>query len=374
MRFPRCRIQVILVTSYHGCTNVHLLTQLPGFRQRYASASEVHAATQAHRPDAPVRIALLSNPMAQTNWRSVGHDRLVKVMPDPLLCVSTPSLLDIEWGLDHLLLQKHANVLVINGGDGTIHHTLNALFALLDRQKEEFGITIPVPRLLLVNGGGMNMLARVFRTRGHPIKTLRTFIKRAGGRPLGRLKSIHVPLLKLSQDDAIRYGFIFGSELVHNALALYERFGRGYRGLTRFFSELGRAYVLRNEMWEKFGHLIHPPESPLSIDGSHASLYGAFVASTVPMTLALGGVRTFTNHPPPGRLNAVHVTARDPLGIISTIPFLMMGIQGPGYRLSSDVKHASMSGAYTLDGELFSPPDGTFDVSLAHRSIEGVIL
>ena len=354
--------------------DVHLLSKLPGFSPRYATEKEVCAAVRAHRPSAPIRVALISNPMAQTNWRSVGHDRLVKHMPDPLLCVSTPAPSDIEWGLDHLLLQMHANVLVINGGDGTIHHTLNAMFNLLKEQHRKFGVSVPTPRLLFVNGGGMNMLARVFKTRGHPERTMRRFLRHADQKVLGQLKTINVPLVKVSSKQDVRHGFIFGSELVHNALALYERFGRGYRGLTRFFTELSKGYLLRNEMWDKFGHLIHPPTTPLEVNGRVHENYGAFVASTVPMTLALGGVRTFTQHPPRGRLNTVNVSARDPRSIITTIPFLMMGSRGPGFHISTDVTSARLSGSYTLDGELFSHEGQNIKISLSEWEIEGVVL
>ncbi len=335
---------------------------------------EVYGAAKAHRANAPVRAALLSNPMAQTNWRSVGHDRLVKLMPNPLLCVSTPAPSDIAWGLDHLLLQKHANVLIINGGDGTIHHTLNAMFTLLDEQLWKYGVVVPPPRLLFMNGGGMNMLARVFKTRGHPVRTLRSFLRQSEGTIIGDLKTLNVPLLKVRETEQERLGFIFGSELVHNALALYERFGRGYRGLTRFFTELGKGYLLRNEMWDKFGHLIKAPQSPLRLNGSVRAPYGAFVASTVPMTLALGSVRTFTEHPPRGRLNTVEVLARDPTSIISTIPFLMMGMRGPGFNFSTSVHSAQLSGSYTLDGELFTHTSGEIELSLSEREIEGVVL
>ena len=356
-----------------GSRTVHLLNKLPGFDRRYATENEVHAAARFHRASAPIRVALLSNPMAQTNWRSVGHERLLKHMPDPHLCVSTPSPVDIEWSLDYLLLQKHANVLVINGGDGTIHHTLNALFSLLDEQRRRFDVSVPPPRLLFVNGGGMNMLARVFKTRGHP-GTLRRFLKLSSGRTLGQLNTLNVPLLKASHENGARYGFIFGSELVHNALELYERFGRGYRGLTRFFTELGKGYVMRNEMWHTFGHLIEPPRSQLEVNGRIHDMYGAFVASTVPMTLALGSVRTFTKHPPRGRLNTVTVSAREPTSIISTIPFLMLGSRGPGFQFSTDVTSARLSGSYTLDGELFSHERQYVSISLSEWEIEGVVL
>jgi hypothetical protein len=127
-------------------------------------------------------------------------------------------------------------------------------------------------------------------------------------------------------------------------------------------------------MWEQFGHLITPPKEPLEINGISQEQYGAFVVSTVPMTLALGAVRTFKDHPPRGRMNSIAVHARDPLGIIATIPFLMGGARGPGFSYPKNVQTSRLNGPYTLDGELFSSARGELEISLSGREIEGVIL
>ena len=68
--------------------------------------------------------------------------------------------------------------------------------------------------------------------------TLRRFLEKAQGAVVADLPSLTVEVLEIregSGSEAVyRYGFIFGSELVLNALTMYERFGRGYRGLARF--------------------------------------------------------------------------------------------------------------------------------------------
>jgi hypothetical protein len=179
--------------------------------------------------------------------------------------------------------------------------------------------------------------------------------------------------LKVKEAHEERLGFIFGSELVHNALSLYERFGRGYRGLSRFFGALATGYLTRNETWERFGHLIEAPDSALEIDGLRREGYGALVATTVPMTLAQGLVRTLTEHPPRGRMNVIEVQARSPVSIIATIPFLLAGSRGPGFEYNTEARKICLNGPYTLDGELFGREPGPLEISVSGREIEGIL-
>ena len=112
-------------------------------------------------PNARIRPGLLSNPLARTNWQSVGHDRLLELLPDRSASRETPNVHALEPALGELLFEHGVNVLVLNGGDGTIHQTLNAAIRVVDRASEATGLKVPLPLFLFVNGGGMNMLARV---------------------------------------------------------------------------------------------------------------------------------------------------------------------------------------------------------------------
>jgi len=120
---------------------------------------------------------------------------------------------------------------------------------------------VPLPLFLFVNGGGMNMLARVFGSRGHPVRTLRKFLERARGSRFGSLPKRGVPLLAVRErpDAPLRYGYIFGSELVFNALTMYERFGQGYPGLMPFPHEVAAGYPPRTESWNRYGPLLDAP-------------------------------------------------------------------------------------------------------------------
>lgn len=299
-------------------------------------------------PNARVKPGLLSNPLAKTNWRTVGHRRLRALLPDTEAAIETPSIGALEGALEELLLARAVNVLVLNGGDGTIHHTLNAAIRVTDRHH------IPMPLFLFVNGGGMNMLARVFGTRGHPVRTMEKFLWHIRGARFGSVPKRGVPLLAAREPNgALRHGTIFGSELVFNALTMYERFGQGYPGLARFLFEVAAGYALRTEMWNRFGHLLDAPKTPLTIGHETFARYASVVATTVPLQLVKGAIATIRTMASPGGMNVVGVLPTDKGQVIKLIAPLGIGAPATGLVYRRDVPRVVVHGAYTLDGERF---------------------
>ncbi len=330
------------------------------------SVAEADAYVRGLRGSAKLRLGLLSNPMARTNWRSVGHAQLSPLLPDRQSCLETPSVDALVPALNYLLFQRTINLLVVNGGDGTIHHTLNAAVTATRNASAACGRPVPLPTFLFVNGGGMNMLARVFETRGHPVRTLRRFLKHTRGRRVGTLSTRAVPLLSVTEDSGKqRLGYIFGSELVFNALTMYERFGQGYLGLGRFLWAVGAGYTFRTELWNRSGHLLDAPETPLMVDETTFPRYTSLVATTVPLQLAKGVVGTFHRGARPGAFNAVAVLPTDKGEVIRTIPTLMRGAEGEGLVYHRDAVEARLHGAYTLDGERFAQGDSQTPLRVA---------
>jgi len=327
------------------------------FRDEAPAAGRVEAYLDGLRPNARIVPGLLSNPMARTNWRSVAHARLMRLLPDVTAGLETPSCDSLGAALNYLLFERGANVMIVNGGDGTIHHTLNAAVRVTARAAAVVGRPIPLPRFLFVRGGGMNMLAGVFQSRGHPVRTVRRFLDAARGTTLGGLPTREVPLLSVREPDgAERLGYIFGSELVYNALTMYERFGQGYRGLSRFLWEVARGYAFRTELWYRYGHLLDAPETPLVVDDTVYPRYTSVVATTVPLQLAKGAVGTIRRMASPGQMNVVCVLPTDKEEVIRSIPRLMLGAPGPGLVYREDARAIALYGSYTLDGERVTLP------------------
>ena len=336
---------------------MHRLCRRADFSPGPESRQGVLAYRRAMAPESAVRLGLISNPMAKTNWRSRAHAKLSRIVPDPGACVSTPSLGDLSSALRHLLFVQHRNVLTINGGDGTIHHTLNAVLSVIDEASARHDLELPLPHFLFVNGGGMNMLARTLGTRGHPVRTLRRFLSRHGWRSLGQIQTRPLPMLEVCDGDGVRRcGFIWGSELVMNALTMYERYGQGYQGLARLLTQVALGPTFRTDEWRQFGHLLDAPRTSLHIDDDVIERYTSVVATTIPMVLAKGLIGTFRRGARPGRLVALAVTETDAPRVIKSIPALLRGREHAAVSYYQDVQRLTVHGTYTIDGERFSRP------------------
>jgi hypothetical protein len=343
--------------------------------------TDVQAYLRSLDPNARIQPGLLSNPLAKTNWQSVGHGRLRPLLPDPGAACETPSLDHLEAAIASLLFHHHVNVLIINGGDGTIHHALNAAIRVVDQASALLpeGSAVPLPLFLFVNGGGMNMLARVFDSRGHPVRTLRRFLDKTRGARFGTLPKRAVPLLCVQTPTSRRYGYIFGSELVFNALTMYERFGQGYPGLARFLYEVAAGRLFHTALWYRYGHLLDAPSTPLTVDDSIFETYNSVVATTVPLQLVKGLVATVRRTASPGGMNVVAVLPTDKVEVIGKIPSLMVGAPTDGVVYRSDVKRLALYGPYTLDGERFdrheeADPTAPLEVLGTRRVVWGVSL
>lgn len=316
------------------------------------AADQIKDYIYACRPAAKIKLGLLSNPMAKTNWRSVGHDRIVNLLPHDAVAISTRSLAELEDAISTLLFRHHCNVIVVNGGDGTIHHTLNMVIEVCRKKSHEVGMVVPLPTFLFINGGGMNMLARVVGAKQRPEKSVRLFVSACRGNNYGSLKTIEIPLLKVSYDGVVRYGYIFGSEMIKNALVMYERFGQGYAGLAKLLVQAHHGYLFRTEFWYQFGHLIDPPQTALGLNETIYKPYAGLLATTVPMSIGKSLITAITSMAPKKKFNALAVIDTEIASLLKMLPKLMRAQQVAGtIRQVSD--SAFLTGSFTLDGELF---------------------
>lgn len=329
-------------------------------------------------PDRPVHLGLLTNPRSRQNTLFPVHSRLARlgVLPDDSLQTVHPS--EIQGALNHLLFRRNINVLAINGGDGTIHTVVNVLWDFLDEVEKSSGVVCPAPLLLLLNGGTMNMASRAMNTKGNAVRTVRWFLQEYAGQSLGGVPVRNASLMEIRRDgDRKRtVGLIFGSELTYNALWMYSLFGQGYLGLTRLCLEAAVGAHLNTSLWQKYGHLLTPPQSPLEIDGVTYPNYSAVLASTVDLTLAMGLIQTLLVAEGSPGFFAKIVLETDPKRLIALIPSLMSEARHPRIL---DIPAASLlrvRGAFTLDGELYPAPENdpscAVTVSVCTRRLRAV--
>ncbi len=103
------------------------------------------------------------------------------------------------------------DILALNGGDGTNHVTLSQFI-------EVYGDD-PLPKIALLRGGTMNTVSNALGIRGKPSTLLANLVEKYyTGRPF---ETSMRDILKVTDDERSRYGFIFGNGLVANFLELY---------------------------------------------------------------------------------------------------------------------------------------------------------
>ncbi len=286
------------------------------------------------RPDAPVRIAMVANPNArQVRARTEARVRELAALSGgaPVVTSSDPAE---SAARTRSLLRTGVNVLAVAGGDGTLHHTLQTL-------RDWPGVLLPVP------DGTLNIVSRA--AAADPEGAL----ARLSGRTFGEVRAREVPTLEVHHPHiGVRRGFVFGSEMVRSALELYDRFGGGYGGLSRFLMEVGRGYLFKTRLWHEESWRLTPPVHGCAVDGEEFSRYSAIVATTC--ELAIGGGRVRALSPRLDGGFSLRVVTETRLGaLLSLIPTLMREGEASGVAERHGVQTLRLEGAFTLDGELY---------------------
>ena len=324
------------------------------------SPAGVAVRVQACATSAPVRVGLLLNARARRLRRGRDREALAELLPEAHAVVETPDLASVRRALATLLCVRGANVLAVAGGDGTVHHAVNALLELSREAELLTGVRPPLPRLLILNGGTLNIVGRTIAIHGPPRTTLHRFLRYFDAIPLSRLPARRLPLLEVRWGEtaafAPRFGFVFGSEAAFHAIELYGRFGAGYVGLSRFLYEFARGALAGSELWRAESWKLGPFHTPLRIDGQRFLPYSGVVASTVDLTLVIAAIRTIRRPllEPGFAARVVHET--DPARLVRLLPALMTERSAPGIADFPRAHRMDLFGPYTLDGECFSEP------------------
>jgi hypothetical protein len=287
------------------------------------------------------------NPRAR-RLREEGPRRALREAAPGALWAETSSTGDLPATVQGLL-RSGVNVLATAGGDGALHFVLNEL----TRHEERWpGALLPL------QGGTLNIVARHLQPALDPTAHLARFARQAAGACYGALAPRSIPLLRVAGESTEpRHGFLFGSEAVKNALELYDGFGGGYEGLSRFLFEVGRGYLLNTPLWQREKWRLTPPPFGLRVvddDREHAvEAYSAAVACTLDLAIAGGAIRTLRRAPGARGFHArlIKETRTGPL--LRMIPALMRGVPLDAVLDVPEANRLHLHGSFTLDGECF---------------------
>jgi hypothetical protein len=323
---------------------------------RPSNPAAVAARVEACQPSATLRVGVLVNPRAGRARSEHLRRRLQQLAGSDAAYAETRDLDSLGRALAQLLCTHGANVLAIVGGDGTIHHTVNALLRWTAACARTQACDVPLPRLLLLNGGTLNIVGRTCAIHGPSDTILQRFLRDFGGLPLSHVPVRDLPLLQVQwldqPDEAVRFGFVFGSEAAYHAIELYERFGSGYGGLTRFLFELARGVWGGSALWQREGWKLGPYRTPLRVDGRQWDVYTGAAAATVDLTLAIGAVRAIRRQLDQPGFSVRVVEETQPSRLVRMVPALMSERAAAGLCDLPTATEMTLAGPYTLDGEL----------------------
>ncbi|HEU4534893.1 MAG TPA: diacylglycerol kinase family protein [Polyangiaceae bacterium] len=328
----------------------------------------------AGRPDAPLRVGVVINPRARAV--RAGGPGLVESVARQAgagLVRETPDLGSLRAALGHLVGVEGVNVLATLGGDGTLHTAVNELLAFDRAAAEAGGPGAPLPALFALRGGTLNIVGRSLGTAGPPARALARFREAHRGAPLAAAPARPLPLLRVqSAALGLRHGFVFGSEMVRHALEMYDVFGGGHAGLSRFLFEALRGPLFDTELWRRERWRLTPPSTPLAV--THAAgrtevgRYAAAVACTVDLAIAGGALRALRRPAAPGAFSVRVITETRAEALVQMAPALMTG-RPLGGTLDVAATALHLAGSFTLDGEVFPrlgpDDDGAVAVELA---------
>jgi diacylglycerol kinase family enzyme len=152
-------------------------------------------------------IGVVTNPRSRMNKRDPASMRKLGYLIGSRGSAEATRDLDDLYRVAEEFKRAEIDILGINGGDGTIHHTLTAFVKTYGEQ--------PLPAVAILRGGTMNTIANSYGIKGDPARLLFEVVdKYHNNEPFDMLeKEI------LAVGDA--YGCIFGTGIIYNFLEAY---------------------------------------------------------------------------------------------------------------------------------------------------------
>jgi hypothetical protein len=258
------------------------------------------------------------------------------------------------------------DVLVMNGGDGTLQHLLTHLFG-------EGGPSWR-PMIAPIRGGRTNMVASDLGAQRDPVKSLETLLAATRAGDVEALRAPRAVLrVDLERERNVQYGMFFGAGALHRAVGLAheslpeEKVGAWGAGLITGLL-IARAAI------GKLSGVLVPDKLRLALDGNDGGTSEVMLAMASTLDRLFLGMRPFWGREiAPIRTTWVAPKARH---MARTAPGILRGrppewaTPENGYR-SFNVHEFVMQldAGLVIDGELFDPvPDRVVRVT----AIEGV--
>jgi diacylglycerol kinase (ATP) len=300
-------------------------------------------------------IGIITNPNSKANKRRPSRGKLLGYIVGQFGNLEITNSVDDIERVARLFLDQGIDILAINGGDGTISRTLTAFIRVYQSK--------PLPKVLVLRGGTMNMLADNLGIRGTPEEILVRMLEcESGLRP-----KTYQSIATLSVGG--QYGFLFGNGFVARYLERFYKNKTGPLGALLLVATIYLQWLFQRPQYKE---MVRDETYRLLFNGheSHADhkSVAMMISSVERMPLGLrlfpyawrqpGQFQFFSLSIPAGQL-----PLRLPLAILRNAPGYFLG---KWTKMASSAVISATSGAqkYTLDGELFDAPNGRLAIDV----------
>lgn len=290
-------------------------------------------------------IGIITNPHSKLNKQYPHRQLLLTYIAGEQGKVAVTNDLDELYKVAQEFSRKNIKILAINGGDGTISRTLTAFIHVY---KEN-----PLPHIVLLRGGTMNMLADNLQIQGTPEHLLFRLIE---AHSTGFFKeTIHVPTLKIGD----QYGFLFANGTSARYLAEFYQNKTGAWGALALIGRLCLSYLLQSAF---FFRIVQQDPTTLQIDAQPPLSHGSasvFCSTVKQLPMKIPFFQKLEANPDRFECISIQLPPNEVAKkLASMLWFCLRNQQNPhSYWVDFCCKRLAISTStaspYTLDGELF---------------------
>jgi hypothetical protein len=305
-----------------------------------------------------VRVGILNNLRAGQSGKTVSRVlSLLRAYPD-VLHVETDHAAALPEALADFA-RRGIDLLVVNGGDGTLQHALTEILAGDDFER--------IPLIAPLRGGRTNMTALDLGAQRDPVRGLASVLEAVRTRSLSE-RMVRRPVLRVAyhRGFAVQYGMFFGAGMIQRAIALHHRiFNKKGRNHGVLGPGLVTAGLIGKTMMRPRNGVLAPDKVQMLLDGESVP-QGEFrlvIASSL-NRLFLRMNPFWGKGPGPVRFTCAASGSQHfpkvALGILRGRPKPLVNTDN-GYT-SKNVQRAELrfDCGFTVDGEIFAPrPDET---------------
>ena len=306
-----------------------------------------------------MRIGLLNNLRAGRNRKGVAkllhflddHPEVARVETS-----SAQAVPDALWDLAH----RDVELLVVNGGDGTLSHALGEILG-------SGAFDGRVPHVAVLRGGRTNMSANDLGSQRDPVRAMASLVWAAQtGRVQDRMIERPVMRVQYGPGFNLRYGMFFGAGVIHRGIELvHRRFQANQQGLFGASLVLSTLLARLALLGDSQG-VLAPDKVGILVDGTPVDRGESTLVMATSLNELFLGLKPFWGRGDGGvRFTNIAADARD---FGRCLPRILRGRpDGAGRTLEERDGYLSrnaqrvdlrMNCGFTVDGELVAPaPD-----------------